>query len=353
LIRYSQRFFWRSSAAALRVYGGVVKRARKVFRLSALIAILALYFAVAPFGYGAFALLQLLQLFPATRVDAMQRAHMLQGIMRRAFRLLHDLLRWSRLIDFNARTPIGAMPEGAAVLVANHPGFLDVTALMASVENLTTAVKPVLYRRRWWRPLLDGARLFEGAADALDSAHVVEAATDRLREGFRVLIFPEGTRSPRSSPPALHKFGRTAFEVACRANVPVVPLVLDFEPVWLGKNQGILALPDQTPRLRVRALPAVWPADCGFSSRKLRDEVEAHLRSQLGLSEVLAGQHRAETPGHNRDERNGSERHGSERHGNGNARRIPRVPTQEADRGSADSGGSQARGHRDGGAALR
>lgn len=316
-----------------------MKRALKLLRLSALLAILALYFAVAPFGYGAFALLQLLQLFPATRADATRRAHMLQGIMRRAFMLLHDLLRWSHLIDFNARSLIGALPEGPAVLVANHPGFLDITALMATIENLTTAVKPVLYRRRWWRPLLDGARLFEGAADPLDSAHVVEAASDRLREGFRVLIFPEGTRSPQRG---LHKFGRTAFEVACRANVPVVPLVLDFRPVWLGKNQGILALPDQTPRLRVRALPAVWPADCGFSSRRLRDEVEAHLRSQLSASELEAVA-----------TRNGNERHGSERHDNGNARPIPRVPTQEADRGSADPGGSQAGGHRDGGAALR
>jgi 1-acyl-sn-glycerol-3-phosphate acyltransferase len=321
------------------VYGGVVKRARKLFRLSALIAIFALYLAVAPFGYGAFALLQLLQLFPATRVDARRRAHMLQGIMRRAFTLLHDLLRWSRLIDFDARTAIGALPEGPAVLVANHPGFLDVTALMAAVENVTTAVKPVLYRRRWWRPLLDGAGLFEGAADPLDSAHVVEAASDRLRQGFRVLIFPEGTRSPQHD---LHKFGRTAFEVACRANLPVVPLVLDFEPVWLGKNQGILALPDQTPRLRVHALPAVWPADCGFSSRKLRDEVEARLRSQLGISKA---QPTAKL--------NGNEWNGNERHDNGNARPIPRVPTQEADCGSSDPGGSQAGGHRDGSPALR
>jgi 1-acyl-sn-glycerol-3-phosphate acyltransferase len=313
----------------------VVKRASKLLRLGALFAILALYFAVAPFGYGAFALLQCFPGAAAKRrrpipgVDAARRARLLQAIMRWHFVLLHDLLRWTRLIDFNARTDIGELPSGPVVLVANHPGFLDVTALMAAIQNLTTAVKPSMYRRRWWRPALDGARLFKGAEDPLDTAHVVEAATDRIREGFRVLIFPEGTRSPQRG---LHKFGRTAFEVACRADVPVVPLVMEYQPVWLGKNQGILALPDQTPRLRVRALPAVWPADCGFSSRKLRDVVEAHLRNQLGVSEVQSA---------------------GQGHGNGNARRIPRVPTEEADRGSADPGGSQAGGHRDGGSALR
>jgi 1-acyl-sn-glycerol-3-phosphate acyltransferase len=299
-----------------------VNQAKKALRLAALLGILTLYCVVAPFGYGAFALLSLV---PAQ--DRVRRARLLQGIMRSHFRLLHDLLRWGALLDFNARHLEGELPEGAAVLVANHPGLLDVTALMAALPDITTAVKPVLYRRRWWRPLLDGARLFEGAADPLDTAHVVDAGCERGAEGFRVLIFPEGTRSPSGG---LHRFGRTAFEIACRANVPVVPLVMDYEPVWLGKNQGIIALPDRTPRLRIRALPAVRPADFGFSSRKLRDVVEAHLRSQLGVTGVQTAGHR-----------------------HGNAGRISRIPSQEADRGGADPGGSQARGHRDGGPAVR
>jgi 1-acyl-sn-glycerol-3-phosphate acyltransferase len=255
--------------------------------------------------------------------------------MRRAFRLLHDLLRWSLLLDFDSRELCGELPPGGAVLVANHPGFLDVTALMSALPDVTTAVKPALYRRRWWRPLLDGARLFEGAADPLDSAHVVEAASARIREGFRVLIFPEGTRSPAAG---LHRFGRTAFEVACRAGVPVVPIVIEYTRVWLGKSQPVLALPDRTPRMRITLLPAVWPADYGCSSRKLRDVVEATLRIRLGITGT-------QTAGH---------RHGNDAritditdHGDRRLDGIARIPPEEAHRGSADPGGPQAGGHRD------
>jgi 1-acyl-sn-glycerol-3-phosphate acyltransferase len=303
------------------------EKVKKALRFALLLAILLLYACVAPFGYGAFSLLSCI---PAR--DPLRRARRLQAIMRRAFRLMHDLLRWSALLDFNSRELAGELPAGAVVLVANHPGLLDVTALLGALPDVTTAVKPALYRRRWWRPLLDGARFFEGAADALDTAHVVAAAGERIREGFRVLIFPEGTRSPAAG---LHPFGRTAFEVACRADVPVVPLLIEYTPVWLGKSQPVFALPDQTPRMRITALPAVWPADHGRSSRRLRDVVAEDLRIRLGITGTQsAGLRHGNDPRitDHRDRRVGG---------------LARIPTEEAHRGSADPGGPQARGHRD------
>src|SRR5690606_14745747 len=130
---------------------------------------------------------------------------------------------------------------------------------------------------------LEGARLFEGAGGPRDANHVVISGVARIREGFRVLVFPEGTRSPEGE---LHRFGRTAFEIACRANVPVVPLVITCEPVWLSKEHGLLATPDDTPRLRLTVLPPVHPGEHGFSSRKLRDVVEARVRQRLGMADL-------------------------------------------------------------------
>jgi 1-acyl-sn-glycerol-3-phosphate acyltransferase len=199
-------------------------------------------------------------------------------------------MRFTRLIDFDARAALGELPEGPVVLVANHPGLFDVTALMAAIAHVTTAVKPRLFHRWWCRSLLRSAGLFEGAAGSHAIGHVVDAACARIHAGFHVLIFPEGTRSPAGS---LHRFGRTAFEIACRADVPIVPLAIEYAPLWLGKNQGLLALPERTPRLRITALPAVRPADYDRSSRKLRDVIEAQLRAQLGIE--------AQTSGHRHD----------------------------------------------------
>ena len=255
---------------------------RKGGRLALLLLVIVFYAVLAPFGYAGFALLSL---WPAK--DPLRRARRLQAIMRFAFSRMHAYGRRARLLDFDPRRIDGAVPEGPAVLVANHPCLCDVSIAMASFENLTTAVKPGLFRRAWLRPLLEGARLFEGVgSDPLEAGQVIEDGVARLREGFRVLIFPEGTRSPERG---LHRFGRTAFEIACRANLPVVPLVMAFEPVWLTKDRGLFDLPNQTPRMRVTALPPIHPEEHGRSSRRLRDVVEMQVRNRLDASLATAG----------------------------------------------------------------
>ena len=297
-------------------------RVSKFWRLGYIVIVLAVYFVLAPFGYAAFGLLRRF-----SRHDGLVRARRLQGVLRRAFTLMHDTLRLTRLIDFNPREVRGRLPEGPAVVVANHPCLCDITCTIASFEGLTTAVKPSLYRRFWCRPLLEGARFFEGASQPADTSRVIASGVRRLREGFRVLIFPEGTRSPELG---LLRFGRAAFEMACRANVPVVPLVITCTPVWLSKEHGILPVPEQTPRLRVTVLPAVYPADYGFSSRRLRDVVERRVRAQLATPDNLALDLSEGRDG-----------------------RFARNTPQETDSGILDVGGCEARGHRDGSTAVR
>ncbi|HEY2735888.1 MAG TPA: lysophospholipid acyltransferase family protein [Polyangiales bacterium] len=290
---------------------------RKVWRLSLLAIIVAAYAAASPFGYGAFALLRLLP-----TKDRRARARKLHAIMRYAFTVLHDWLRAWSLLDFDPRISPGSLPEQPSVLVANHPAMSDVTTTFAAFENVTTAVKPLLFRRWWLRPLLDGARFFEGAGDPLDAAHVIEAGVERIREGFHVLIFPEGTRSPHDG---VHRFGRTAFEIACRADAPVVPIVIACNPIWLSKTRGLFSLPDETPRVTLTALAPVLPAEHGFSSRTLRDVVEAHVRNRLGVTYVQAG-----------GLENGTAAHGSNAHGSDPARGA-RTAGQEAHRRVLDA----------------
>lgn len=282
---------------------------KKAWRLVRLLIIVLAYALAAPFGYGAFALLRLLPTKSPTR-----RARRLHAVLRFAFTVLHDWMRVWRLLDFDPRRNAGQLPEGPAVLVANHPGMSDVTSTIATFRDVTTAVKPSLYRRLWLRPLLEGARFFESAVDPLETGLVVDAGVARIREGFHVLMFPEGTRSPDAG---LHRFGRAAFEIAVRANVPVVPVVITCNPVWLSKTRGVFSPPDRTPRLTITALAPVFPQDYGFSSRRLRDVVEADVRSRLGVTSVQSGGHW----------------HGTD------AATSARNTAQEAHRGVPDAGG--------------
>jgi 1-acyl-sn-glycerol-3-phosphate acyltransferase len=137
--------------------------------------------------------------------------------------------------------------------VANHPTLLDVVAIIAHVDDVCCVVKRPLMANPLVGPLLRACgHITVDGEDMMDGARVVDAAAQRLAEGQRVLIFPEGTRSP---PGAVRSFRRGAFELARRAGVPVVPAFLRCDPPALGKEGTVRNYPKARPVLRVRVLP--------------------------------------------------------------------------------------------------
>lgn len=225
----------------------------------------------------------MLSLFPAKDPDA--RARKLQAVMRFAFGRMHDVLRALRILDFDRRAFQDTLPHEPCVLVANHPTLTDTSALFAVLENVASAVKPSVFRAFWARPLLAQAAHYEAPGnDPMGLRRVLDEAADRLARGYRVLLFPEGTRSPPGGP---GPFGRAAFEIAVRARVPVVPLVIECEPRWLSKEHSFFDPPREVPKLTIRALPPIHPDEAGACSRTLRDMVSdaVHEALRVGASQ--------------------------------------------------------------------
>lgn len=263
--------------------GRFARSARRSIRRVGVGLCVGAYFAASPFGYAIFALWSALP----TR-DPARRARRLRGIVSAAFRSMHAFLRWARMVDFDPSEHAARIPAGPSVLVANHPTLMDISALLAADSNLVFPVKPSLFNSFWARPLFRQAGQFEGAGqDPLRVAQMIEAAAERLAGGQRVIIFPEGTRSPECG---LHPFGRVAFEIAQRAAVPIVPLVIRCEPRFLGKTSGFAHPPVGLPRLSIEVLEPIDPTSAelaGSSSRRLRDIVADRIRRSLEQVESL------------------------------------------------------------------
>lgn len=252
------------------------RRARKV---RAVITV-AVYTVLAPFGYVGFA-----TLCAIPTADATRRARRLQFVTSRAYRLMFLWLRVMRITRFSPRWPIGEIPEGPCVVVANHPTLMDVTGITAVLGGGCTIVKPELYRRPMLRPLLDGAGHIEGpGADPHAVGQVVDTAVQRLHDGLRLIIFPEGTRSPEGG---LRRFGRTPFEIACRAKVPVVSIGVQCDPVFLSKETPIFDPPHPVAELRLQVLAIDEPAGVDYDSRALRRSVEERFRSWFAAGKPL------------------------------------------------------------------
>jgi 1-acyl-sn-glycerol-3-phosphate acyltransferase len=238
---------------------------------------LIFYATMAPFGYALFALAGV---SPWPRAPV--RARFLQTVVRRAFVGLHAYLRLVRFLQY---TPKNHCPPeiGACVIVANHPTMTDAMAILASIPHVCTAVRADLFDKYWLHPLLRGCAHFSaGTANPLSGLGVIKGSVERLTQGFRVLLFPEGSRSPAGG--GLRPFGRSAFSAACTANVPVVALLIHERPSWLASRAPLSAPKEGTAVKTVQLLKVVQPEDFFGDSRLMRDYVEALYREALGLS---------------------------------------------------------------------
>jgi 1-acyl-sn-glycerol-3-phosphate acyltransferase len=112
---------------------------------------------------------------------------------------------------------------------------------------------------------------------------MLETCQQRLRSGYDLLIFPEGTRSPFGG--GLQKFHRGAFEIAARAGVPIVLLKLTCVPPALGKRLPIWKIADHQAVLTVEPFAVVTPSR---DSRAQCREIQRRYHQILGYSDPAA-----------------------------------------------------------------
>jgi 1-acyl-sn-glycerol-3-phosphate acyltransferase len=168
-------------------------------------------------------------------------------------------------------------PDGPVVLVANHPTLLDVTAIISRMPHACCVVKRSLIRSPLVGRLLRSCGHVEaGDGSLMGGVSVLDALRARLDEGFPVLVFPEGTRSPLGG---MHRFRRGAFEVARRSGVALVPLFLRCDPPALGKGTPVWQHPRRCPTLAVQVGA---PIDTNLEDpAALCEYVQADFRARL------------------------------------------------------------------------
>jgi 1-acyl-sn-glycerol-3-phosphate acyltransferase len=183
-----------------------------------------------------------------------ERMERYQRIASRGFALLEHMMRWFRLHDFHPGRARIVAPDGAFVLVANHPTLVDVVALTAVMPKLCCIAKPMMCRNPLTGRLVRYLGYIEAAPSGspMAGAAVMQASMERLKAGFPVLIFPEGTRSPVG---AIGPMTRGAFEIAARAKVPVLPVFISCTPLVLGRGMPWYEMPKQRPHFQLVPLP--------------------------------------------------------------------------------------------------
>lgn len=233
-------------------------------------------------GFWGGAVLLAWLVLPAVAVFAgRERRRACQRIVAGAFRVFHGYMSALRLVEVRVigelrkdvlRTPV--------VFVANHTTLVDVTAIFSRVPDLCCVAKAGYASSPFVGRLLRLSGFIDTGTTVAERAASVDEAVRMLEQGFHVLVFPEGSRSPEGG---LHRFHRGPFEIACRANVPVVPLVLRCNPSALRRGQRFWAQPDECALLTIEIDEPVDPGKFEHRSRRMRESMQVYYRSRLGL----------------------------------------------------------------------
>lgn len=141
--------------------------------------------------------------------------------------------RWGRAVARGFRCTLdvhGSMPGPGTLIVSTHSGFSDVLALFA--------VLPPAARANYISKVEIGRIPFVGwhlyryrdilvdRADPFARRRVLQRAIERLRAGFSVVLFPEGTRSRTGQPAPFERIRPGLIEGALANGIPIQPLAI-------------------------------------------------------------------------------------------------------------------------------
>ncbi len=223
---------------------------------------------------SAWTLLPMVMLWPGARLAKQRRAH---AILRFGLKLFHVMLRTLRLYrrtsSVRVARPAGVARTGGAVLIANHPTLCDVTSIVSWFPEVV-ALAGATYSDQ---PMLRFPVRSSGMVPS--GPQMLRVAEERLREGYDVLIFPEGTRTPLEGP--LNPFHRGAFEIALRAKVPIVLVELRCVPPTLSKQMPMWKYADRMAVLTMEPFDVVDAVASGLDSKALCRTIEQRYRARI------------------------------------------------------------------------
>ena len=165
---------------------------------------------------------------------------------------------------------------GSKIVVANHPSFIDPAILLSLIPNADTIV--IQYRKNLFMGAIM-SQLYVVGSKELDD--IISSCAESLRLGNCMMIFPEGTRTPRYGKPILKK-GAARIALASGCNIVPVRIGgtdkygLGKKDPWAGYNPAEryvydLAMGEEISPEKYRNLPG--PA----AAKLLTDEIASFL----------------------------------------------------------------------------
>jgi len=134
-----------------------------------------------------------------------------------SMRLFVSLMHFIGIVDLETDNRENYRNLSSKIIVANHPSLLDIVMLFSLIPNADCIVNTNLNRNFIVKGVV--RRLY--ILNSLDIESILQTCTKSLKQGNCLIIFPEGTRTPRYGKTILK---RGAARVSLYSGYNILPL---------------------------------------------------------------------------------------------------------------------------------
>lgn len=157
-----------------------------------------------------------------------------QRFISLGFRFILFLLKITGLADLVTDYKKEFSSLHSKIVVANHPSILDTVVLIALIQNST-----VIASEKYSRGILGGIIKACYIINSLDFDELCNRCRETLKLGNNVIIFPEGTRTPRHGQ---NHYKKGAARIAKATGTNIIPvLIAGSDKFGLGKYNPVLS----------------------------------------------------------------------------------------------------------------
>lgn len=151
--------------------------------------------------------------------------------------------------------PLDEQFKKPAIVICNHHSVIDSLLMQSLNPKLILMVNDWVWNDAFMGPIVRLGGFIPKEAGYDENLVKIKAL---LHEGYSLVIFPEGSRSPT---PALSRFHKGAFFMAEKLNVDIVPVIFHGTAFVQGKNDNFLL---KKGKITVKYLPRISPDDKTF-----------------------------------------------------------------------------------------
>lgn len=130
-------------------------------------------------------------------------------------------------LEFDIKGKENIPEEDGCVFISNHQGYADIVAMFMALEGkqigfiAKDSLEKLPYFGKWIKNIR-GIYIHRG--NAREALKTIQDGVNSIKEGFNLVIFPEGTRSQG---PSMAHFKGGSFKLATKAKAPIVPVTIN------------------------------------------------------------------------------------------------------------------------------